>query len=122
MPPVNFINIIDLNYFHLHNDNPYYEYFMSSIQVVTSRHFSVLACLVHGETIMHELWTDNISAEWRMYASVNWVIIGLDVGLSPSHDRNQYEIIVSWTLRNKISVKLEFKCHDFGARKWKHRL
>ena len=42
-----------------------------------------------------------------IYASVNWVRIGSDNGLSPvqpapSHYLNQCWVIVSWTLRNKL--------------------
>ena len=40
-----------------------------------------------------------IEARWRMYASVNWVIIGPDIGLSPMWRQG-----ITWNIVDLLSI------------------
>ena len=51
-----------------------------------------------GTHVSHYL----IEAEWRIYVSVNYTIIGSDNGLSPGWRQAIIWAIVNWTLRNKL--------------------
>ena len=43
----------------------------------------IIAILIHRQVHIESGNNASIEAEWRIYASVNWAIIGLDNGLSP---------------------------------------
>ena len=52
--------------------------------------------------------------EWRIYASVNLIIIGSDNGLlrtAPSHILNQCWNIINWTPGNKLQWNLNQNCY-----------
>ena len=54
-----------------------------------------------------------IEAEWCIYVSVNYTIIGSDNGLSPSHYMNQCWNIVNCTLWNELQQNLNKNSYDF---------